>query len=178
MNLPVLAMLFALVLAGCGLPESAAIAQAADVSPDATAVTNAPSAQGAEAAQPAITPEPPVPQLPPNLPEAAREVIKLAHGQVDDKVIVQFISNVQEPFHLDAEQIVYLRDLGISSDVLEAFMQREKELGEYPPSSPPPPPQLPGLQASCRYLPALRHPPPRNTRGYPGPATAPGRAGG
>lgn len=136
MNLPVLAMLFALVLAGCGLPESAAIAQAADVSPDATAVTNAPSAQGAEAAQPAITPEPPVPQLPPNLPEAAREVIKLAHGQVDDKVIVQFISNVQEPFHLDAEQIVYLRDLGISSDVLEAFMQREKELGGIPAEQP------------------------------------------
>jgi len=129
----VLLSAFGLLLAvGCGIPESAAIAQAqpAPTAPpaDNSAPSNATAAAATTNAPPVVASQPPAPQLPPNLPEPAREIVKLSHSQVDDGVVTNFIANIREPFHLDAEQIVYLRDLGLTPAVLEALLAREQQL--------------------------------------------------
>lgn len=136
MKLLLLSAVSAAFLVGCDLPESAAIAQAraavenakpAETTTDPAATTNAVVV---------TPPAPPAPDLPPNLPDAAREVVKLAHNQMGDGVVTNFIANLKEPFHLDAEQIVYLRDLGLSPAVLESLLAREQELAHLLPSSP------------------------------------------
>ncbi|MBN8246278.1 MAG: hypothetical protein J0L84_02400, partial [Verrucomicrobia bacterium] len=132
MKLVLLPAVGLLLLAGCGLPESSAIAQAQPGVPsekpaEPAAPASAPTPAGTTTNVAVVTP--PMPQLPPNLPEAAREIVKLSHSQVDDAVVTNFIANIDEPFHLDAEQIVYLRDLGLSAAVLEALLAREKQLG-------------------------------------------------
>lgn len=132
-------------LTGCDLPESSAIAQAQAAVENARS-SDAPSVAGAAtnavtATSPTPTPAPtpaPVPDLPPNLPEPAREVVKLAHGQMGEGVVTNFIANIKEPFHLDAGQIVYLRDLGLSPAILESLLSREQDLARLAPPTPTP----------------------------------------
>lgn len=130
----------AVLLAGCGIPESAAIAQA-KAPVDGAVVTNAAAPAATETnAVAAVVPSvpPPAPELPPNLPEAAREIVKLSHSQIGDSVVTNFIANLKDPFHLDAEQIVYLRDLGLSPVVIEALLSKEQELASKAPRKPEP----------------------------------------
>lgn len=67
-------------------------------------------------------------------PDAARlspgaaEVVRLAQAGVDDTVVLGYVENSQAPFALTADDIVYLRDVGISSTVLTAMLNRDKAL--------------------------------------------------
>lgn len=70
----------------------------------------------------------PPPQVPEDLPTLARELVLLAHNQFGDGVLTNFIANAREPFELDAGQIVYLRDVGISSEVIEFLLTHQQEL--------------------------------------------------
>ncbi len=79
----------------------------------------------------------PVTEFPEDLPEPAREVARLAHARVGDSTIQQFIANLTEPFHLKADQVVYLRDVGLSETVLDALLSREQLLASTTPPSPP-----------------------------------------
>jgi len=56
------------------------------------------------------------------------EVIRLAQSGVDESVILTYITNSPAIFTLGAEEIVYLNDLGISSSVITAMMQRDQAL--------------------------------------------------
>ena len=120
----------AVLLAGCGIPESSAFAQAKAPADGAAATNSVAPATTPTNAVATVVPSvpPPAPELPPNLPEAAREIVKLSHSQIGDSVVTNFIANLKEPFHLDAEQIVYLRDLGLSPSVIEALLSKEQEL--------------------------------------------------
>lgn len=164
MKLLLLPAIGLLLLAGCGLPESSAIAQAQAATPPEPAAASSTEPTPAVATTNAAAVTPPMPQLPPNLPEPAREIVKLSHKQLDDSVVTNFIANIDEPFHLDAEQIVYLRDLGLSAAVLEALLAREQQLGGVPKeapataSSPPAPVPAPAVTAYPGGKPELAPP--------------------
>lgn len=104
----------------------------------------------------------PVTEFPEDLPEPAREVVRLAHARVGDSTIQQFIANLTEPFHLKADQVVYLRDVGLSETVLDALLSREQLLAS---SAPPPPSETPATKPA----PAAATPPePASPTVYPG----------
>ena len=120
-----------LLFAGCDRPESAAIAQAAAAgAADGPATIATPVTDPTPTTNVVVMPPstPPLPGLPPSLPVPAREVVKLAHGQMGDGVVTNFIDYITEPFHLDADQIVYLRDIGLSPAMLESLLAREQQL--------------------------------------------------
>jgi hypothetical protein len=101
-----------------------------------SAVTNAPAELDApadadngtnEVAQPlnivaAIPPSPP-PNV--NLSTAVREVIKLSQSDVSEAVIILYVEKSNEAFDLDAAEIVYLKDIGISPDVMAAMLTHD-----------------------------------------------------
>jgi hypothetical protein len=55
------------------------------------------------------------------------DLIKLLRANLEDQVLVTFIDTAGT-FNLDANQIIYLRNLGMSSDVLSILLQHDTEL--------------------------------------------------
>ena len=60
--------------------------------------------------------------------QSLNEVIRLAQSGVDEGVILTYVTNSSTMFVLGAEEIVYLNDLGIDSNVITAMMQRDQSL--------------------------------------------------
>ena len=75
------------------------------------------------------------------------EVIKLIQAGMDLPTIQSFIANSQSPFNLNADEIIFLKDEGAPSVVINAMMDRDKVLyssANTPPQPvPQPPPQAP-----------------------------------
>jgi hypothetical protein len=53
--------------------------------------------------------------------------VKLAESGIGDSVILSFIEN-SGTFNLGADQIVYLNDLGLSSEIVNAMLYHDREL--------------------------------------------------
>ncbi len=104
---------FALIFAFLALPH-AALAQ--DTSPG-----QAPAAPASSA----VTALPP--DVDPNSPLA--QIIQLAQSGVDESVLVSYAGNSATPFNLTADQIVYLKDIGVPDTVVQAMIQRDQQLG-------------------------------------------------
>jgi hypothetical protein len=70
------------------------------------------------------------PVLPANLriSKPLNEIIRLTQSGVEEAVILTYITNSPAIFTLGAEEIVYLNDLGVSSSVITAMMQRDQLL--------------------------------------------------
>jgi hypothetical protein len=58
----------------------------------------------------------------------AQEVIKLANAGVEESVLLAFVTNSTSTFNLNADEIVYLNDLGIPGSVVTAMTQRDRAL--------------------------------------------------
>jgi len=83
---------------------------------------------------------------PTDLSPAAAEVIKLSGSGVGEDVILAYVQNSQAPFNLSANHLLYLRDLGLSSNVVTAMLNRDSALHTQPTTAqtaPPPPPPVP-----------------------------------
>ena len=121
---------------------------------------------------PAPSPSPAVSSsatIPANLSPAAAEVVKLARSGVSEDVVTAYARNSKAPFNLSADQVVSLKDAGISSSVLAAMLQHDANLR--PPadlaaptmvtvqSSPPQP--VAAAQPQGAYAPAPVSPPPK-----------------
>jgi hypothetical protein len=94
-----------------------------------------PTPQPAAGVAPTQAPE----QLPApvNLSPNVAEVVKLAESGVGEDVTLAYVHNSQAPFNLGAEDILYLKDVGISSSVLTAMLTRDTELrGQAPAPAP------------------------------------------
>ncbi|HEX9045656.1 MAG TPA: DUF6600 domain-containing protein [Verrucomicrobiae bacterium] len=65
------------------------------------------------------------------------DVVKMVQAGVDASTIRSYIDNSQNAFNLDADKILYLKDLGLPSDLVNAMMDRDKFL--YASSVTPPP---------------------------------------
>jgi len=57
----------------------------------------------------------------------ATEIVKLAEARIGDDVMLSFIDN-SGTFNLGADQIVYLSDLGVPSQIISAMLQHDQEL--------------------------------------------------
>src|SRR5215471_8464742 len=59
---------------------------------------------------------------PVNLPPVPTEVLRMSQAGMGDEVIISYIQKSDNPYTLDADQIIYLHDLGISSEVLNTLV--------------------------------------------------------
>jgi hypothetical protein len=99
----------------------------------------------------------------PTLSPGAAEVVHLAGSGTGDDVVLAYVQNSTATFDLSADQILYLRDIGVSSAAITAMLNRDNALHSqataytydqklYPPTAPPPaivtPVQPPVSQAS------------------------------
>lgn len=102
--------------------EVVAIPPRADIAPT-TVVTSAVSVATATIATPQPVVRAPIP--PPELPPVIQEVVRLAQTSVGDEVVVTYIETSPEIPRLNVDQIIHLRDLGISMPVIQALLKRD-----------------------------------------------------
>jgi len=69
---------------------------------------------------------------PPPLSVGAADVVKLAQAKVSDSTIIAFVRNSGHAYNLDATQLLYLRQQGVSDAVLAVMLNQPK------PAEPPP----------------------------------------
>jgi hypothetical protein len=70
--------------------------------------------------------------VPTDLSPGAGEVIKLAQSGVGDDVVLAYVQNSQAPYNLSANNILYLKSAGLSSDVLKAMLNHDGSLRNVP----------------------------------------------
>lgn len=77
--------------------------------------------------------------VPPDLKfsPATRELVKLAQAGVSESVMLAFVTNSTSTFNLGADQIVFLNDLGVSSEVIRAMIEQDRRLRELAGQLPP-----------------------------------------
>jgi len=105
------------------------------------ASTNAPSSKPGESSPAASTnsvditeaPVSPIPQektVPPSIhpTRPLAEIIKLANSGVEESVMMAFVTNSTSTFNLSAEEIIYLKDIGVPDRVVTAMILRDQTL--------------------------------------------------
>ena len=88
------------------------------------------------------------------LPYGVSQVLQLVQAKVSDDTIIAYINNAHISYNIDANQIIYLRQLGISDPVLKAMLNQ---------------PRVGGVPAAVAYTPPLVAP----TAPAPAPVAAP-----
>jgi hypothetical protein len=96
----------------------AVMALCSQTAPVLLAQNSTPAPASAEAAAPASASETRTVQLSSGVPE----ILKLGRGKVGDEVIIAFIVNSGKIYHLSASEILYLREQGVSDQVLTAML--------------------------------------------------------
>jgi hypothetical protein len=81
-----------------------------------------------------------LPDIDPNSPLA--QVARLVQAGVEQSVILTYIGNATSLFNLDSDKIIYLNDLGVPTEIINAMMQRDQQLQQMgvavgAPSTPP-----------------------------------------
>ena len=66
------------------------------------------------------------------------QVIQLAQSGVDESVIISYINNSGNPFNLTSDQIIYLKDIGLPNDAVQAMLAHDQQLAAATPAQPPP----------------------------------------
>jgi len=67
------------------------------------------------------------------------EILKLRRGNVADDVIIAFITNSGQMYHLSASEILYLREQGVSDQVLTAMLSAGQNVAATAAQAAPPP---------------------------------------
>lgn len=112
-------------------PTSPPPVAAEPVAAAAAPVAPAPASAAPEnVAEPLIVTNSPPPVMPEKLrvSKALGDVIQLAQSSVDEAVILTYVTNSPAAFLLGAEEIIYLKDIGVSSAVITSMMQRDQSL--------------------------------------------------
>ncbi len=115
---------------------------------------------------------PPTQVIPPanvNLPPQLAEVVRLAQSGVDESVVVSYVQRAPPTPPLSADQILYLRDVGISSSVLQALVEHgnASSISAAAPTTPPPESSVSTAEAATPPpAPAGGAPPPTSDAGY------------
>jgi hypothetical protein len=85
------------------------------------------------------------------------EVERLAKAGVDEGVVQTYINSTAGTFNLTADQVIYLKNLGLSPQMINTMIDHDQELisGARPLTASAPPPLPPSVQAA---LAARLHP--------------------
>jgi hypothetical protein len=91
----------------------------------------------------------------------------LASSGVGDDVVLAYIQNCQAPFNLSADNVLYLKDVGLSPQLTSAMLSHDSALRgqpqQYAPAAPAPvepPPAAPMAPAPAAQPPPVAAPPP------------------
>jgi len=78
------------------------------------------------------------------------EVQRLTQASVDEGVVLSYVTNSAGTFNLTADQVIYLKNLGVSPQVINTMMQHDQELisGLRPLTASSAPPLPPSVQAA------------------------------
>ncbi|HWY78307.1 MAG TPA: hypothetical protein VN281_22010 [Verrucomicrobiae bacterium] len=103
----------------------------------------------------------PIPAPPARFSAWTKEVIKMAKAGVGDDVLLTYVDSAGT-FNLGADEIVYLRDLGVSSQVMVAMIQHDSDIVSgalpltmtAPPAPDVPMPMLVAANSDVPYAPA------------------------
>jgi hypothetical protein len=94
---------------------------------------------------------------PPAVSPAAAEVVRLSEAGTSEDILLAYIQNDTAPFDLNADQILYLRDIGVSSPAITAMLSRDNVLRNQPASAEPPPavqpPPAPAVAVTAPLVP-------------------------
>lgn len=132
--------LAAAAVTGCN-SSSAVDAPAASAPTPIAIVTNPASPQLPPAAiAPAVAELPPVPEPRLEFTPSANlaDLIKLARAGVSDVLMLKFIQYAPGAFGLGAQEIIYLNDLGVSENVINSMMERDRAYTNTRPPAPAP----------------------------------------
>jgi len=77
--------------------------------------------------QPVVAPDPSA-----NLSAPAKELIRLADSGQDKTALLTYVYNSAQPFHLTADHVIYLRDVGIDTEVITAMLKRDMSVTTTP----------------------------------------------
>jgi hypothetical protein len=69
-----------------------------------------------------------VSQSAPQLPYGVPQVLQLTQAKVSDSVIINYIQHSGNSYGLDANQIIYLRNQGVSDPVINAMLNQPKSI--------------------------------------------------
>ena len=119
-------ILFLAIVAGLALPAGTLLAQTNGV----TAGETQPSPDSAQAV--VVDPLPQPAATPPALSYGVPQIIQLAQAKVSDDTIINYIHNSGNTYGLDAAQIIYLRQQGVSDNVINAMINQPKVAGSQP----------------------------------------------
>jgi hypothetical protein len=92
-----------------------------------TATTTAPAAAQPAATTPAAQPAA-ASQAAPQLSYGVAEVVQLAHANVSEEVIVNYVQNSGNAYGLDANQILYLKQQGVSDRIVNTMLDQRSRL--------------------------------------------------
>lgn len=115
------ALAVALIFLGC----KADLTRAAQQEPAAAAPAAAIESSGTNAVSTVPVPVEKLVTAPETLSPGVADIINLAEGGLSDTVIIAFIESWPHPFHLSAEEVLYLTDLGLSEDVIAAMIKHQ-----------------------------------------------------
>jgi len=96
------------------------------------------------------------------------DVIRLAQSRIDDSIILTFIDSAGT-FNLDPDQIIYLRDLGVSAEVITTLIQHDLEIS----SGLRQMPASPSASPSAIHLSFAHNESPENSQSIVSPAPTP-----
>ena len=125
------------LLAGCANAnsetekvETNVVAQPAPVAPAVEATIEAKPALEADVpvGEPVNTAAPPPSSI--KLSPAATEITKLVQAGVDAGVILAYVTNSPNTYRLEADEIVYLKDIGMSPALVTAMIQHDQRIRE------------------------------------------------
>ena len=126
------------------VPRAVTVNAAAAVADSTATNETAPPVAAPEPAPPAVVASEPSPSVVEPAPGAEKklltnirsnspavDVAKMAQAGVDTTVMLNYITNSSGMFMLSAEEIIYLADIGVPSEVVTAMMQRDQVLKEF-----------------------------------------------
>ena len=92
------------------------------------------------------------------------DVVKMIQAGVEVSTIKSYVLNAQSAFNLDADKILYLKDLGAPSDLINAMLDRDKVL--YAATVTPSPMPVPAVDMTAPSMPEMAPPPTDVTTDY------------
>ncbi len=110
--------------------------------------TNAPSVDISQAGFKMVEEDRPLPSSV-RTSGAAGDLLKLASSGVEEQVMMAYITNSPAPFNLTADEIIYLKDIGVSGNVITSTLHKDQSLNAPGPAS--------------RHVPAIQEPAPQYT---------------
>jgi hypothetical protein len=64
----------------------------------------------------------------PALPYGADQVVKMYQSGISKDVLLNYVNNTVLPYHMNAEDIIYLHNLGMPQEVTQTMIQRDGQL--------------------------------------------------